>query len=663
MAQKGAIFEFLLNQQRVATGSLAGGYAHFYEVGGTTPKAIWLDRDKATPAANPYQLDANGTAQLYGDGLYRIVIKDSESVTRYDRDNMRFTDLISSGVELNAADYASLAAAVAAIGSTVATLVVSTPQTVTDNLTTPVTLSLRVLNTGVITIASGKVLTINGPFLASGQVFDGSGTVAGLKEVKPEYFVTNTAPGTTDMTAAIQKSINMRVPVVLDLTKYLVTDTLNFYPGTTLIGQNKEPGRPGNPVESRTRIIFSPSSAKNLFNMYTNTDGEVYQYKPSISGIDVTGNANAQYALFGRFADGVFNNILIDGFQIGIYLEETMLNKFYNINIYNTTVAGIQTGESFNTSASFYSVYIGSGVWGAILKNALGFTFTNCVFESLSTGGINAYRGFGTVDIIGGYAEDVPNSAAGTNYGMFYVANTTAVASNGMRFKVLGGKWHGSNGTVYGSFLDVKYLSTTSGAADRVTILGANYGRYTNGIKVDATYTTSNAVFVAGNSSESISNQIVGDSTPDVTTNGYRVYGFVETSSGSISTSEVRATNATATSLTIRDPQYGYAVQNARSSTFTVGASQEIGFSSSRPALLQITASDGVSIHAAGLFAISYITSTDTCVVTQLSGTANMAITNTASKLCVYPTGVGAGTVSVANNLAASVVVTIATIK
>jgi hypothetical protein len=81
-------FDFLLSQVRTSTTSLVGGKVYFYVSTTTTPKAIWLDRNRATTAANPYTLDSNGTAQLYGTGQYRIVIKDAGGVTRYDRDNI-----------------------------------------------------------------------------------------------------------------------------------------------------------------------------------------------------------------------------------------------------------------------------------------------------------------------------------------------------------------------------------------------------------------------------------------------------------------------------------------------------------------------------------------------------------------------------------------------
>jgi hypothetical protein len=85
--------EFLLSQVRSATGSLAGGHVHFYSAGTSTNKAVYLDINKASAAANPYTLDANGTALLYGDGTYRVVIQTAAGVTVYDRDNLKFEDL------------------------------------------------------------------------------------------------------------------------------------------------------------------------------------------------------------------------------------------------------------------------------------------------------------------------------------------------------------------------------------------------------------------------------------------------------------------------------------------------------------------------------------------------------------------------------------------
>jgi hypothetical protein len=82
-------FDFLLSQVRTsAQGALIGGKVYFYAPGTTTPKTIYLDRLQVTLAANPYTLDANATAQLYGYGTYRIVVKDASGTTRFDRDNI-----------------------------------------------------------------------------------------------------------------------------------------------------------------------------------------------------------------------------------------------------------------------------------------------------------------------------------------------------------------------------------------------------------------------------------------------------------------------------------------------------------------------------------------------------------------------------------------------
>jgi hypothetical protein len=78
-------FDFLLSQVRTASGPLSGGKVYFYSPGTTTLKNIWLDKSQTTLAANPYTLDSNSTAMLYGAGGYRVIVKDAAGVTKYDR--------------------------------------------------------------------------------------------------------------------------------------------------------------------------------------------------------------------------------------------------------------------------------------------------------------------------------------------------------------------------------------------------------------------------------------------------------------------------------------------------------------------------------------------------------------------------------------------------
>ena len=70
------------------SGSLAGGAIAFYSAGTTTLKKVYLDRDIQNEAANPYTLTADGTAELFALGLYRITVKDSTGVLCYDFDDV-----------------------------------------------------------------------------------------------------------------------------------------------------------------------------------------------------------------------------------------------------------------------------------------------------------------------------------------------------------------------------------------------------------------------------------------------------------------------------------------------------------------------------------------------------------------------------------------------
>lgn len=55
----------------------AGGTLATYIVGTTTPKATWVDPDGTALQTNPAILDAAGRCLMWGDGLYRLILRDA----------------------------------------------------------------------------------------------------------------------------------------------------------------------------------------------------------------------------------------------------------------------------------------------------------------------------------------------------------------------------------------------------------------------------------------------------------------------------------------------------------------------------------------------------------------------------------------------------------
>lgn len=83
MANRGNIFSVLLSGLRdTSGGSLSGGTVYFYSPGTVIAKSVYTD-DDLTNAVNSVELDANGQAEIYGRGLYDVVVKDADDATLY----------------------------------------------------------------------------------------------------------------------------------------------------------------------------------------------------------------------------------------------------------------------------------------------------------------------------------------------------------------------------------------------------------------------------------------------------------------------------------------------------------------------------------------------------------------------------------------------------
>lgn len=69
-----------------ATGApLAGGFVYHYIPGTDTPKDTFTDQAETTPNTNPIVLDGNGECTVWGEGLFRQVLRDASGVQLWDQ--------------------------------------------------------------------------------------------------------------------------------------------------------------------------------------------------------------------------------------------------------------------------------------------------------------------------------------------------------------------------------------------------------------------------------------------------------------------------------------------------------------------------------------------------------------------------------------------------
>jgi len=118
----------------------------------------------------------------------------------------------ANSLGVNANTYSTIDLAVAGIGTTETTLIVTESQALSASLIIPSTLALRVEKGGTIVTASGKNLTVNGPFQAGlYQTFSGAGLVrwgsGSVTTVYPEWWGA-VGDNSTQCLTAIQAAID-----------------------------------------------------------------------------------------------------------------------------------------------------------------------------------------------------------------------------------------------------------------------------------------------------------------------------------------------------------------------------------------------------------------------------------------------------------------------
>jgi hypothetical protein len=234
----------------------SGCKVYTYEAGTTTAKTAWTDREKTTPATNPVVLDSEGRAELFADGVYKMVVKTSADVSYFDIDGVSYGEEGLQTATLSS--YDSLAEAVADIGATKTVLIIDATDTLDANVTIPSTMTLLVMLRDAITLNS-KTLTVNGDIWAGAfEWVIGSGTFAGSPIVQV-YDSTWTASTVTDSATPSHKSLDA---LIAPIANSGTPNANTIYNGSVIKGWAAF-------VSGETTVGYNIASASQASGTYT----------------------------------------------------------------------------------------------------------------------------------------------------------------------------------------------------------------------------------------------------------------------------------------------------------------------------------------------------------------------------------------------------------
>lgn len=312
--------------------------------------------------------------------------------------------------------------------------------------------------------------------------------------------------GATDDTAAMQIAIDASVVagkiLFIPAGTYKITSTLTLPQYARLEGENTNMSTTGG-----SKISFEPSSLDNLFEP---TAATAFQVGFSLENLYIVGNSASAAGNSGTcincidITKSTFKNLQITNFRTGIRCEATINNRFEFLQIVNCYLYCIYyTGDNATTDV-WEQCYIANAPIGVQTNGvSIGIRFNNCIFESLTTYGVNLVKDLYGWAFVNCYAEDTPSANVATN-AMFRVGFDGTTLPITTQLSIIGGNYGGRNAGLVGSFLDVDFT-------DGVSLGGMVVARYTNVIKTSAN-TQTNQIVCNGLTAVSIS-AIVSDET------------------------------------------------------------------------------------------------------------------------------------------------------
>lgn len=320
-------------------------------------------------------------------------------------------------------------------------------------------------------------------------------------------FGANTIPGTTDMSVALQAAVTAAVAagarVYMPAGTYLITDTISCPTKTMITGEHRSMSG----INNGTKILFQPTTLKSLFST-----GPTGQFKDGycFENLWIVGNSTSSTGNSFRAFDLIkviksrFTNLNITGFRVSFRVEASINNRFEFIQMANSYLYNIHYTGDYATTDLWEQCYITNAPIGVQTDGVnIGIRFNNCIFETLTTYGVNIVKECYGWIFENTYVEDVPSENVATN-AMWRVGYDGSVLAETPQLMIYGGYIGGRNAGTVGSLLDVDFT-------DGVTLGGFIAARYTNIVKTSAN-TQTNQIVVSGFTAVSIST-IITDTT------------------------------------------------------------------------------------------------------------------------------------------------------
>ena len=337
---------------------------------------------------------------------------------------------------LNANAFGGLVAAITGLGSTEKTVIISDTQTLTDDLTIPANVTLDIKKNGLISIASGKTVTLTGEIVAGDyQIFSGDGVFDGYnREAVCDWF--GIVADANDQLAKINKALNTFDSLLFTNTSesYKISDAIEISSGQKIRGVPGSRKVILNVTDNTKDCIHPDAGSSNIevsnFELYTTASG-------SGGGITMDGTDGGTRHLyrdltitgFGRglevfelWWNNYVDNVLFSSCGVSIYCNcpsgQSINNYFSRIYSNDPTTRGIELlgvkTWTFDCLNMGMAATAANGAYVKLTTNSIGVTIVGGNFERTS-GSIQT--GFAGIDIWDGCSLTLVSPTFASNVG------------------------------------------------------------------------------------------------------------------------------------------------------------------------------------------------------------------------------------------------------